>query len=71
MAKADAPAATTPAPDAPKTDKALSAAQAAKRVGVRAELVLDFRDYGSHVVVVTRAGRKLSNAAADAGAGEE
>ncbi|MBS0414352.1 MAG: hypothetical protein JSR68_08265 [Proteobacteria bacterium] len=71
MAKADAPAATTPAPDAPKTDKALSAAQAAKRVGVRAELVLDFRDYGSHVVVVTRDGRKLSDMAADAGAGEE
>ena len=30
-----------------------------KRVPVAAEEVLDFKDYGTHVVVVTRDGQKL------------
>lgn len=34
-----------------------------KRVAVEASEVLAFRDYGSHVVVVTKDGKKLSSAA--------
>ncbi|MFG0603475.1 hypothetical protein ACF8PL_25155 [Delftia sp. WSY_4] len=34
----------------------------AKRVPVEAGEVLSFRDYGTHVVVVTRDGQKLSSA---------
>lgn len=33
-----------------------------KRVPVKADEVLSFRDYGTHVVVVTRDGQKLSSA---------
>ncbi|WP_293222305.1 hypothetical protein [Ottowia sp.] len=33
-----------------------------KKVAVAAEEVLAWRDYGTHVVVVTRDGRKLSSA---------
>lgn len=33
-----------------------------KQVAVRAEEVLDFKDYGTHVVVVTIDGQKLSSA---------
>lgn len=33
-----------------------------KRVAVEAEEVLSFRDYGTHVVVVTTDGQKLSSA---------
>ncbi len=32
-----------------------------KRVPVKADEVLSFRDYGTHVVVVTRDGQKLSS----------
>ncbi|SIR06432.1 hypothetical protein [Pseudacidovorax sp. RU35E] len=35
--------------------------QKPKKVGVTASEVLDFKDYGSHVVVVTRDGQKLSS----------
>lgn len=68
MGKAETPAAT-PAPDAAKAEKPLTAAGAAKRVKVGADEVLDFRDYGTHVVVVTRDGRKLNSA--DVAAAEE
>lgn len=52
-------------PETPKADaKAMTAAQAAKAVGVDAKDVMAFRDYGTHVVVVTIDGRKLSNAPA-------
>lgn len=34
-----------------------------KTLPVKAEEVLDFKDYGTHVVVVTTAGEKLSSAA--------
>ena len=34
----------------------------AKRVAVEANEVLSFRDYGTHVVVVTKDGQKLSSA---------
>jgi len=40
-----------------------------KKVSVSADEVLSFKDYGTHVVVVTRDGRKLSSA--DAGAGTD
>lgn len=33
-----------------------------KRVPVKADEVLSFRDYGTHVVVVTRDGQKFSSA---------
>ena len=33
-----------------------------KRVAVKAEEVLSFRDYGTHVVVVTTDGQKLTDA---------
>lgn len=46
---------------APTDDQARAAVAAA--VGVEAGHVLDWRDYGSHVVVVTADGRKLSSAA--------
>lgn len=36
-----------------------------KEVPVKADEVLDFKDYGSHVVVVTKDGQKLTNAAAE------
>lgn len=36
-----------------------------KRVPVKADEVLSFRDYGTHVVVVTRDGQKLSSADAE------
>lgn len=42
-----------------------------KRVKVSAAEVLDFRDYGTHVVVVTRDGQKLSSADTGADAGAE
>jgi len=53
--------------DPKPTDKPLTAAEAAKRVKCAAENVLAWRDYGTHVVVVTKAGKKLSSldAAAD------
>ena len=35
---------------------------ASKQVAVRAEEVLSFKDYGKHLVVVTRDGQKLSSA---------
>lgn len=35
--------------------------QKPKKVAVTAAEVLDFKDYGSHVVVVTRDGQKLSS----------
>ncbi|MBO1249382.1 hypothetical protein J1777_05955 [Comamonas denitrificans] len=55
--------------DAKITDEPLTAADAAKRVKCPARAVLDFKDYGTHVVVVTKAGQKLSSldAAADKG----
>ena len=34
-----------------------------KRVAVKAEEVLSFKDYGTHVVVVTRDGQKLTGSA--------
>ena len=34
-----------------------------KRVSVSAEEVLSFKDYGTHVVVVTRDGQKLTGSA--------
>jgi hypothetical protein len=37
-------------------------AEATKKVAVRADEVLAFRDYGSHVVVVTTDGQKFSSA---------
>lgn len=66
MGKADTPAATPAADDKKPPVKALTAAGAAKAVKVGADEVLAFRDYGTHVVVVTRDGRKLNSA--DAGA---
>ncbi|MGY8541103.1 hypothetical protein QRO10_24715 [Paracidovorax citrulli] len=39
-----------------------------KRVAVKADEVLSFRDYGTHVVVVTRDGAKLSSLDAEAAA---
>lgn len=48
--------------DPKNSDKQLTAAEAAKRVKCPAEDVLSWRDYGTHVVVVTRDGRKLSSA---------
>lgn len=66
MGKADTTAATPATDDKKSPAKAMTAAGAAKAVKVGADEVLDFRDYGTHVVVVTRDGRKLSSA--DAGA---
>lgn len=39
-----------------------------KRVPVKADEVLSFRDYGTHVVVVTRDGQKLSSLDSEAAA---
>lgn len=65
-------------PETPKDGpKAMTAADAAKRVrrvvvddegkatqkSVKADEVMAFRDYGTHVVVVTTSGEKLSSAA--------
>lgn len=69
MAKPDTPA--KPASDDAKPTKALNAADAAKRVKVGASEVLAFRDYGTHVVVVTRDGRKLNSACAEADTGAD
>lgn len=59
--------------DAAAEAKAMTAAQAAKAVrrpatvvdgkAVKTDEVLSFRDYGTHVVVVTTDGQKLNNAA--------
>lgn len=38
----------------------------AKALPVKPDEVLDFRDYGTHVVVVTTDGQKLSSAGAEA-----
>ena len=43
--------------------KAMTAAEAAKAVGIKAKDLLAFRDYGTHVVVVTVDGQKLSTKA--------
>lgn len=51
-------------PDSPVAETVrppLSVAEAAKKVGVGEDEVFSFRDYGSHVVVVTRAGHKLDS----------
>lgn len=40
-----------------------------KRVAVKAEEVLAFKDYGTHVVVVTKDGQKLTSG--NTGSGEE
>ena len=59
--------------EAKLTDKPLTAAEAAKRVQCAADEVLAWRDYGTHVVVVTKAGQKLSSlepVAAAAGKGK-
>jgi prolyl-tRNA editing enzyme YbaK/EbsC (Cys-tRNA(Pro) deacylase) len=55
--------------DQPKTDKStaeLTVAQAAKRVGIPPAEVFSFRDYGTHVVVVTVEGRKLDSRGGEA-----
>lgn len=65
--------------DKAAADKAMTAAQAAKAVrrpvvgkdgkvslaAVKADEVLAFRDYGTHVVVVTVDGQKFSSASAE------
>ncbi len=56
--------------DPKTTEKSLTVAEAAKRVKCAADEVLDFKDYGTHVVVVTKAGQKLSSLDAAAGKGE-
>ena len=48
-------------PEADRKTKELTAAEAAKRVKCAAADVLAFRDHGTHVVVVTMDGRKLSS----------
>lgn len=72
--------ADTKTPDADKAMTAADAAKAVKRpifvkdgdkvvtklVPVKADEVLAFRDYGTHVVVVTNDGQKFSSAAAEA-----
>ena len=47
-------------------DKPLTAAEAAKRVRCEVADVLAWHDYGTHVVVVTKAGQKLSSLTAAA-----
>lgn len=70
--------ADTKTPDAPKAMTAAEAAKAVKRpvvtivdgkpveklVAIKADEVMAFRDYGTHVVVVTNDGQKFSSAAA-------
>lgn len=54
--------------EAPVADAAavcLTAAAAAERVGIAADQVLSFRDYGTHVVVVTTDMQKLTDKAAE------
>lgn len=46
--------------------KQMTAAEAAKRVKRKTAEVLVWRDYGTHVVVVTTDGQKLSSAYAEA-----
>lgn len=46
--------------------KQMTAAEAAKRVKRKTAEVLAWRDYGTHVVVVTTDGQKLSSADAEA-----
>lgn len=72
--------ADTKTPDADKAMTAADAAKAVKRpilvkdgdkvvtklVPVKADELLAFRDYGTHVVVVTNDGQKFSSAAAEA-----
>jgi hypothetical protein len=53
--KADAPA-------TPADGSVMTAAQAAKAVQRMASEVLAFKDYGTHVVVVTTDGQKLNSA---------
>ena len=53
-------------PKTPDAGKALTLAEAAKLFKLKADQVLAFRDYGTHVVVVTVDGKKLSNAPAEA-----
>lgn len=48
-------------PEANSKARELTAADAAKRVKCAVADVLAFRDYGTHVVVVTMDGRKLSS----------
>ncbi len=45
--------------------KQMTAAEAAKRVKRKTAEVLDWRDYGTHVVVVTTDGQKLTDAAGE------
>lgn len=52
---------TNPAPAQAGKAKPMTAAEAAKRVKCDAADVLDWRDYGTHVVVVTRDGQKLTS----------
>lgn len=47
--------------DAKDKDGNVIKVQKPKQVSVAAAEVLDFKDYGSHVVVVTRDGQKLSS----------
>jgi hypothetical protein len=42
-------------------ESSLTKEQAAKKVGIKPADVFDFRDYGTHVVVVTVDGRKLDS----------
>ena len=49
-------------PNKPEEAKAMTLEAAAKAVKRKAADVLDFRDYGTHVVVVTVDGQKLSTA---------
>lgn len=55
---------TTPKPK-PTADDTAAAAKAAKAVGVDPSDILAFKDYGGHVVVVTRDGRKLDSREAE------
>lgn len=48
-------------PEANSKTKELTASDAAKRVKCAVGDVLSFRDYGTHVVVVTTDGQKLSS----------
>lgn len=47
--------------DGKSTDNKPAKVPREKRVPVKADEVLSFRDYGTHVVVVTRDGQKLSS----------